>query len=50
VRSARAAGAATLALRTTDPEGPGGTPDLVVADLSAVRFVVGEDGVRVRAR
>lgn len=50
VRSGRAAGAATLALRTTDPEGPGGTPDLVVAELSAVRFVVGEDGVRVLAR
>lgn len=50
VRSGRAAGAATLGLRTTDPEGPGGDPDLVVADLAAVRFVVGEDGVRVRAR
>lgn len=50
VRSGRAAGAATLALRTTDPEGPGGGPDLVVADLSEVRFVVSADGVRVRGR
>ncbi|MFF1528087.1 HAD-IA family hydrolase [Cellulomonas sp. NPDC058312] len=50
VRSGRAAGAATLGLRTTHPEGPGGGADLVVADLSRVRFVVGADGVRVTTR
>lgn len=47
VRSGRSAGAATLALRTTHPEGPGGGADLVVADLGAVRFVVEGPGVRV---
>ncbi len=50
VRSGRAAGAATLGLRTTSPEGPGGEPDLLVADLAHVRFVVAADGVRVTAR
>ncbi|HEY0217262.1 MAG TPA: HAD-IA family hydrolase [Cellulomonas sp.] len=45
VRSGRAAGAATLALRTTDPHGLDG--DLVVDDLGAVRFTATEDGVRV---
>ncbi|QZN85098.1 HAD family phosphatase [Cellulomonas sp. C5510] len=49
VRSGRAAGAATLGLRTTEPEGPAGA-DLVVADLAAVRFTVEEDGVRVHLR
>jgi sugar-phosphatase len=48
VRSGRAAGAAVLALRTTEPEGPGGGADLVVDDLSAVRFEVTDAGVRVR--
>ncbi|WP_454049713.1 HAD-IA family hydrolase [Cellulomonas sp. Marseille-Q8402] len=48
VLSGRAAGAATLGLRTTHPEGPGGDADLVVDDLAQVRFVVGADGVRVR--
>lgn len=48
VRSGRAAGAAVLALRTTEPEGPGGGADLVVDDLSAVRFEVTGEGVRVR--
>lgn len=48
VRSGRAAGAAVLALRTTEPEGPDGGPDLVVDDLSAVRFEVTDGGVRVR--
>lgn len=48
VRSGRAAGAAVLALRTTEPEGPDGDPDLVVDDLSAVRFEVSDAGVRVR--
>lgn len=48
VLSGRAAGAAVLALRTTEPEGPGGGADLVVADLSAVRFEVTGAGVRVR--
>jgi len=50
VLAGRAAGAATLGLRTTAAQGPGGGADLVVADLSAVRFVVAGDGVRVRAR
>lgn len=49
VRSGRAAGAATLALRTTHAAGPGGGADLVVADLGAVRFAVHPDGVRVVA-
>lgn len=48
VTSGRAAGAATLGLRTTHPEGPGGGADLVVDDLSRVRFVLEDDGVRVR--
>ncbi|GIG38153.1 HAD family hydrolase [Cellulomonas pakistanensis] len=48
VRSGRAAGAAVLALRTTEPDGPGGGADLVVPDLSAVRFEVTDEGVRVR--
>lgn len=48
VRSGRAAGAATLGLRTTDPAGPGG--DLVLADLGAVRFEVGPAGVRLVLR
>lgn len=46
VRSGRAAGAATLALRTTEPEGPAGA-DLVVDDLAGVRFEVTGAGVRV---
>jgi sugar-phosphatase len=50
VVSGRAAGAATLGLRTTSPEGPGGGPDLVVADLSRVELVAVEGGVRVRPR
>jgi sugar-phosphatase len=50
VASGRAAGAATLGLRTTSPEGPGGGADLVVADLSRVELVVVEGGVRVRTR
>jgi sugar-phosphatase len=49
VASGRAAGAAVLGLRTTHPEGPGGAPDLVVDDLSRVRFVLADDGVRVLA-
>jgi sugar-phosphatase len=48
VASGRAAGAATLGLRTTHPEGPGGGADLVVDDLSRVRFVLADDGVRVQ--
>jgi sugar-phosphatase len=50
VVSGRAAGAATLGLRTTHPDGPGEPADLVVADLSAVRFEVADGGVRVTAR
>lgn len=50
VRSGLAAGAATLGVRTSDPDGPGGGADLVVDDLSRVRFVVGADGVRVLSR
>lgn len=48
VLAGRAAGAATLALRTTEPAGPGGGADLVVDDLSRVRFEVTDAGVRVR--
>lgn len=47
VASGRAAGAATLGLRTSSPEGPGGGADLVVDDLAHVRLVRTEDGVRV---
>jgi sugar-phosphatase len=47
VASGRAAGAATLGLRTTHPDGPGGGADLVVDDLARVRFVRTQDGVRV---
>lgn len=50
VRSGRAAGAATLALLTTTPEEELGWADLVVPDLSAVRFHVEADGVRVSRR
>ncbi len=45
VRSGRDAGAATLALRTTDPDGP--EADLVVADLSEIAFTITPTGVRV---
>lgn len=48
VASGRAAGAATLGLRTTHPAGPDGGADLVVDDLSRVRFVLTDDGVRVQ--
>ncbi|MET0435431.1 MAG: HAD-IA family hydrolase [Cellulomonas sp.] len=48
IRSGRAAGAAVLAVRTTEAEGPGGGADLVVDDLSKVRFEVTGAGVRVR--
>jgi sugar-phosphatase len=44
--SGRAAGAATLALATTHAVGEL-EADAIVADLSAVRFSVGPDGVRV---
>lgn len=50
VRSGRDAGAAVIGLRTTEPDGPAGDPDLVVADLAAVRWTVGPDGVRVALR
>ncbi|NIZ91879.1 HAD-IA family hydrolase [Kineococcus rubinsiae] len=44
--AARAAGCATLAVRTTHPQGPLDA-DLVVDRLTAVRLVTGPDGVRV---
>ncbi len=47
VDSGRAAGAATLGLRTTAAGGPDVTADLVIGDLSAVRFVRSRRGVRV---
>ncbi|MFK5584093.1 HAD family hydrolase [Serinicoccus sp. LYQ131] len=50
VRSGRDAGAATLALLTTTPADRLGEADLVVPDLSAVRFTVGAGGVRVSLR
>ena len=51
LRSARAAGAASLSVTTTSPEAAL-TPlaDLVVADLSQVELVLDADGVRVRRR
>lgn len=51
LRSGRAAGAATLGLTTTSPADEL-TPlaDLVVEDLSCVRFIATEDGVRVHLR
>ncbi|WP_432563515.1 HAD-IA family hydrolase [Kineococcus sp. SYSU DK003] len=45
--AARAAGCATLAVRTTHPEGPL-EADLVVPLLSGVRITAGPDGLRVR--
>ncbi|PRY18510.1 HAD-IA family hydrolase [Kineococcus rhizosphaerae] len=45
--AARAAGCATLAVRTTHPTGPLDA-DLVVPLLSAVRITAGPDGLRVR--
>lgn len=50
VLAGRAAGAATLALRTTTGAGEDLPADLVVDDLSAVRFEAGPDGVRVALR
>nr|WP_276610862.1 HAD-IA family hydrolase [Kineococcus siccus] len=44
--AARAAGCATLAVRTTHPEGPLDA-DLVVDRLTGVRLTAGPDGVRV---
>ncbi|MGI4896347.1 MAG: HAD-IA family hydrolase [Janthinobacterium lividum] len=44
--AARAAGCATLAVRTTHPQGPLDA-DLVVGLLTEVRMDAGEDGVRV---
>ncbi|KUG53786.1 hypothetical protein AVL62_01255 [Serinicoccus chungangensis] len=50
VRSGRAAGASTLALLTTTPREQLGEADLVVPDLSWVRFGVDARGVWVSAR
>lgn len=51
LESGRAAGAATLAVRTTGAqEELAGFADLVVEDLSAVRFELVEQGVRVTVR
>lgn len=48
VDAARAAGCATLGLRTTTADGP--DADAVVGDLSQVRFEKRPEGVRVRLR
>lgn len=47
VDSGRAAGAATLGVRTTSAGGADVPADLVVEDLSEMRFELGPDGVRV---
>ncbi len=47
VQAARAAGCAALAVATTVAAAELGAADLVVPDLSAVRFVPGTDGVRL---
>ncbi len=47
VDAGRAAGAATLGVRTTSAGGPDVSADLVVSDLASVRFELGADGVRV---
>src|SRR5690349_12999756 len=47
VRAARAAGCAALAVATTVDAAELAEADLVIPDLSAVRFVPGPDGVRL---
>jgi len=48
VQAARAAGCASLAVATTVEADELSAADCVVSDLSAVRFVASDDGIRVR--